>query len=623
MLSQNSAADEVVVSEARLNLQPYLEYYRDDAGDVSLGQIKLLPDEQWVQSNQERINIGFDDSVYWFRTKLVIKSAQDHILVISYPLLDNVEIFTFYTHRTSSQLAGHALMGDHLPFADRSIKHRQFITPLGGRPGDQIDVFIRVQTSGALQLPLYVWQKEAFVQQDSVTSLVFGLYFGVVLVMVLYNFFIYVSLRDISYLYYIGVVASTGLFQFCFHGFAYQYFWTESPLWHAYSVAIFSILSTLFAMMFARQFLRTKRHHDWVNTLFNWVLILVFIMCLLSPFLPYSVSIRMSLVVGFVVPLVLVVGGVVRSLQGNIAARYFTVAWLVFAIGTVTLVFVKLGYLESNFVTENSSQIGSLIEVILLALALAQRFADERAKRYEAQQQALTNEIKAREAKEKALTIQQQTNEKLEVRVKERTVELEDTMKQLSEANTMLRNLSVKDGLTGINNRRAFDERFELEWKRAVRSRTDLSVVLIDIDWFKKLNDTHGHLTGDEALKEVADMINSATRRPGDFAARFGGEEFVVLLPDTREHGAVHLADHLRKRIGDLVIRHNDLRLQVTVSCGCSSVRPRVGESASSLLECADKALYEAKEKGRNRVEYLPYRQYNDSADTPASDSAN
>jgi len=166
----------------------------------------------------------------------------------------------------------------------------------------------------------------------------------------------------------------------------------------------------------------------------------------------------------------------------------------------------------------------------------------------------------------------------------------------------MLRNLSSLDGLTGVHNRRAFDERLDLEWRRAHRNEALLSLLLIDIDYFKKLNDSAGHLAGDECLRQVADCIKGNIRRPPDFCARFGGEEFVVILPETDAQGAVDMANRIRRSIENLDIRFNEHSLRLTASIGCCSLVPHADREPHSLIECADKALYAAKAAGRNQV---------------------
>jgi len=170
-------------------------------------------------------------------------------------------------------------------------------------------------------------------------------------------------------------------------------------------------------------------------------------------------------------------------------------------------------------------------------------------------------------------------------------------------AEAELLRLAVTDPLTGLANRRALDRRIEEEWQHAVRARAPLSVLFFDIDHFTLFNDTHGHAAGDEVLTFVAERIAAGSRRATDLAARFGGEEFAVVLPGTGLDAATRIAEKIRKRIESANLTlggtHHGC---VTVSAGCASCNPPEGGSGAQLLAAADRLLYEAKDAGRNQV---------------------
>lgn len=179
------------------------------------------------------------------------------------------------------------------------------------------------------------------------------------------------------------------------------------------------------------------------------------------------------------------------------------------------------------------------------------------------------------------------------------------TEAELETARDRLEQLVLQDGLTRIANRRCFDQRFQQEWARARRTGAPLSVLLIDIDHFKQLNDTFGHMVGDESLTQVAQTLQKALNRPGDLLARYGGEEFVALLPETNDSGAINVAENLQAclmRTPPL----NGIDRQVTISIGVTTAVPRQGVRMEHLLQSADRALYAAKQNGRDRTEYLP-----------------
>jgi diguanylate cyclase (GGDEF)-like protein len=167
----------------------------------------------------------------------------------------------------------------------------------------------------------------------------------------------------------------------------------------------------------------------------------------------------------------------------------------------------------------------------------------------------------------------------------------------------IIEQISMLDQLTSIPNRRGFDSRMDMEWVRAIRENTLISVLIIDVDKFKVYNDTYGHQQGDAVLKAVAITVAQSLNRPGDFAARWGGEEFVVLLPNTDPDGALHIAETIRLNVSNVTIPCTDgTDTKVTVSIGVKTQSPGQNSSRDSFISEADKALYKAKELGRNRV---------------------
>jgi diguanylate cyclase (GGDEF)-like protein/PAS domain S-box-containing protein len=174
---------------------------------------------------------------------------------------------------------------------------------------------------------------------------------------------------------------------------------------------------------------------------------------------------------------------------------------------------------------------------------------------------------------------------------------------QLAEAYHAVETMAITDALTGLANRRRFDECLTNEWRRGMREHKPLSLLLIDVDFFKEYNDAHGHLRGDNCLKQITDTIQDVILRPGDLVARFGGEEFAVILPNTSAPGAFQLAKDVCAIVCDRQIPHSGNPAGiVTVSAGSAVLVPQLGQPAAALVDCADQALYEAKRRGRNRA---------------------
>ena len=206
----------------------------------------------------------------------------------------------------------------------------------------------------------------------------------------------------------------------------------------------------------------------------------------------------------------------------------------------------------------------------------------------------------------RTLEKERQTREKLEELVAKRTKEIEESKKALEQSNKVLEELSRTDGLTSLNNRMAFNEVFQKECKRSCRNQDVISLLMIDIDHFKKFNDRYGHIEGDHCLKKVAKRLNDSLHRSTDFLARFGGEEFVCILAGTSGDGALTIAHDMLEGIRDLAIPNEDSTVGdfVTISIGLASFIPNPDRPYEDFIIEADDCLYRAKNEGRNRVCY-------------------
>lgn len=193
------------------------------------------------------------------------------------------------------------------------------------------------------------------------------------------------------------------------------------------------------------------------------------------------------------------------------------------------------------------------------------------------------------------------------IRAMQRIIQMRQSLlvmtRKLDAANHELKRLASLDGLTGIANRRHFDEALAREWRRAMRQGNELSILMCDIDYFKQYNDAYGHLVGDEALRLISQALTAAMDRGGDLIARYGGEEFAAVLPETSSGGALFVAERMKQAIDQLKLPNTGSPFgHITASFGIASVVPQAETSPLTLLDAADHALYEAKHAGRNRV---------------------
>ena len=220
-----------------------------------------------------------------------------------------------------------------------------------------------------------------------------------------------------------------------------------------------------------------------------------------------------------------------------------------------------------------------------------------------AQQQVIASAHASEVAQKELIAVQQEGQELLESRVQERTLELNIALQELEIANQELKEKSTIDELSGLYNRRYYDQKSLAEFRRSRRNLTPLSIILVDIDHFKKVNDNYGHLIGDKCIVESANVIKSLLRRSTDIGCRYGGEEFCLILPETDGKGALALAQEVCQSISEQRIFTDEGDIQLTVSCGVTTYHQEKGITPESIFSSADSALYKAKQAGRNQVQ--------------------
>lgn len=250
----------------------------------------------------------------------------------------------------------------------------------------------------------------------------------------------------------------------------------------------------------------------------------------------------------------------------------------------------SLPFLGGIIRTDNLSAVGQLIFVFTNSIVVAKRFSGSLE-----HEESMTQELKA-------------INQNLDFLVKKRTEDLNESRRELEKANHTLEQIARKDPLTGLWNRRRYDEVIETEWQRCLRHKKSIAFMILDIDFFKKYNDFYGHDAGDDCLIKIAHTVHALFRRSSDLTIRFGGEELVVVMPQTEKDEAMKMAGKVLESIEELNIPHerSPVSSWVSVSIGVTSMVPKQNLSYKELLLTADKALYQAKNAGRNQYQYLP-----------------
>ncbi|WP_371193640.1 diguanylate cyclase [Glaciecola sp. SC05] len=569
--------------------------------NLDIEQVKLLAAAQWRPLLEE--NLGLSDRPYWFRIQPEpLEQNSQYLLEINYGLLDHVEMWVFnhYPQRPDDMAVTFSV-GDAQAFQRRPIQYEQFLFPITAYSKD-LTIYLRVQSAGPIKVPMRFWQESDFIEYSGSYTLFMGLFFGYMIAMALFTLFIFVSTRNQTFAVYTAYVISLALVVATLHGLGFRYLWSENTWFQERAMAFFACSTMILIIMFTIQVLDLKNTakyaERWLNMVkwsFVFLLAMVFV-------LPYALMLKSILIlIALISPLILA-SSLILAFKGQLIARYFTAAWAALLIAVTGLTVENLGWFELPMDSSYLIMVGAIAETLFLALALAMSFSNQYKVASEARAQALENEQQAIAAKDELLQLQEESKQALEYSVEERTLELEIAMRELSDANHELERLSAIDALTGLMNRRYFDKRLLAEARRSRREQRYLSLAMLDIDFFKKVNDTHGHVAGDACLKSFAQTLQTHIQRPSDIICRYGGEEFVVILPGTEIDGAATLMEKVRQAVEDSVTEFDGKTLKMTVSIGLTARIMSNDDEQAQILACADKLLYEAKSSGRNKV---------------------
>lgn len=551
------------------------------AGDLEESALESLrPDrypEKW-QRHHGSLNFGLQERTVWLAFAVNYQGQEDAqwVLEVMNPSIQNltVSVIEKSLSADSSETVQTFRLGRAYPFAQRNIADNAFAVPVNLQAGQLSWVVLEARSNLGLQLPLRFSPAGDFYTTRAGTNLLQGLYFGLMLMLASISLVLWIALRDFTYGSYTLFTVCVALWVATRQGLAYQYLWPDNPHWNELAYLFFLEAGALCSVLFTRKFLGVSTWAPLLDRLLKWLAV-TWTFLLLMIF-------TLSLSTGFVLATILIIpGGILLLATGMVAwsrgilvARYYLMAWSLMIAGVLILMGTYLGMFPLSTLTENLFQIGSAMEGILLCIGLGTRLN----------------------------AFWTQRTDRLEVMVKQRTSDLEDAMQQLSKVNAELHHLSTTDVLTGLTNRRALEIRLDTLWHQARREQTSVAMILLDLDHFKRINDDHGHLVGDACLRSLGQLLRYVTGRRGDIVARYGGEEVVIVLPDTSLESARQMAENIRIDVEKLIIEYERGVYCLTISAGVAAMVPDMQSGPEALFAAADHKLYEAKGSGRNCV---------------------
>lgn len=576
------------------------KYFADNSFNMGLEEILALPDELWEAQTQA--NLGLVSEPYWFKLSIpASNNKHKQRLLVNYGLLDNVDVWFLDPSLASKEVLSAYATGDSYPFEHRVVKSEQFLFEVPEYNSD-ILVILRIKSKGPMKVPIELWEEKAFTEYLGLYKLFMGIFYGYMLAMSVCNLFLYASSKNIIFAIYTGYVTSIALAVASLHGVGFHYIWPNSLWIQEFSVFLCTNFTLIFIISLSTRLLQLEKTAPKTFRLLVNIRYIFIALLLLSLFAPYEIMIKAVLVLMIITTPIILTAGIMLAMTGNVVARYFCAAWAALLLSGTSIALENFGIYRPAIESIYLIMVGAITESLLLAFALAVSFSNQLKDAIKTRQTALDNEQEALDARDQLISLQEKNKKDLEYSIEERTLELEVALRELAEKNSDLERLSAIDPLTGLMNRRYFDKRLLAESRRSKRELTPLGLAMLDIDHFKGINDEYGHLCGDHCLKVFAELIKEHVKRPSDIACRYGGEEFVLILPNTDEEGLLKLLEKIRMAVANKKIMFEGHEISMTVSIGGSSRIMASEDEHELIIAYVDKKLYQAKNAGRNTV---------------------
>jgi diguanylate cyclase (GGDEF)-like protein len=467
-------------------LSSQLDLLEDKDGRLDIESVSRGPAATgFVAATPTTTNVGFSSSAWWVRFTLHNTSDEPRLVYLrqGYPLIDMLDL---YQPVEGGGWRQHAT-GDRRPFGTRDVDARDFLFPITVPAQAERTYYVRYASQGPVDIHLAVLDPNEVTASESREYLSYGVYFGCVLMLLVWSGLVFIAVRDPAFVAYFAYVASFGIYMLVNTGFAFQYFWPDSPSWANTCLIVLLNLALITALQFSTTILRSRDYTPRLFRVAQGFQALGVIGIVLAPFVQYATLVKPVTFLILISVFFMISLGIISLLAGSRPARYYVIAWSAFLTGSVIFLLKNFGVVPHTFLSQHSWQVGALLEMILLSMTLSSRM----------------NELKQQ---------------------------------------------SRTDPLTLLGNRRLFDDRFPVEFAAALQEKRPISLLVLDIDNFKPYNDRHGHALGDEAIKLVGAALRRYSRKPA-LACRYGGDEFCMILPGTDSEAAATLAERLRANV--------------------------------------------------------------------------
>lgn len=556
LLSLAVSGQEMTVQEdaSHYSLNGHIEYF--------LGEEPTLPQamqhEHWQQKQDDRVlNLGFTDQSVWARTSLTIPEvlARQWYLVLPYPLLEEIDLYIL----RDGQLPEIYHISRQQTENQREQPHSyQVALPLPSGLNGQVELFLRARSATSLQVPVELWREDRLLRNFLLESLYWGGYFGALCALVIYNLFLFVSLRDSAYGYYVLYMGSISLMMLCISGLGSAWIWGGQPFVTRYTLTVSTALVSLFALLFARSFLK------WESISSRWDRSMTIAAGLAGMLILYTWvdpinAVLLASLLGTLVAALLIAVGLACLRAGVVIARYFVLAWTTFALGAFLYLLNIYNFMPMNFLSNHALQVGSLAEILLLSFALAHRIKDERARKLAALQKQQMAERQVRD------------------------LEMQSLEQAMHDSTTRMPNASM----------------LNQQLKTIMSQHRQVALALIHYPQIKDIASSMGHKLAEEMFAQLMNKLNHTLaglsgvicleRQQRAYIAipEFGSAAFLI---DLR-----HLEGSPESAIAQVVGNHeisvHAVRLPVFMNLHCGvAIAPEHGESAEILYQHASAA---------------------------------
>lgn len=407
-------------------LDPHMLVYEDAGGMKTISEIAAFPDFEFRRSPDEAPSFGFTESVYWVKLTLTNTGrANNYFIEVDNPLINRIDLY-YRDGKTGSFTRSPA--GNGRKAVLREVQHHNHVFDINFKAGETRDIYLKLQSRDHMTFPMLLWDASSFVNNKIMLYLFFGLFYGIMIAMIIYNGFLSISLRNMGYLYYTLSILAFTFFFLSFNGFGFLYLWGDFPYFAIRATPLFVAMVIIFVPMFTKHYLETEKYSKAFSTLLH-VFTCLGILCLVSMFvldlmIATQVTVGLAIVICFTV---LVITFFYRR-HNRRTSNYFILAWSVLLVSAIITALRSFAILPDTFFVRYATQFGLVFEVLVLSLGLADKIKILEDEKSDARQEAATN-------RERLIATLQESEIELEHKVSERTASLAEANRQLNEAN--------------------------------------------------------------------------------------------------------------------------------------------------------------------------------------------